>query len=373
MKLKRQFCFLIIVTALFVNVYTPAIASANYVSITDIRTSTPSLWCETYDTPWRQVTVDVSVEVPNVDVFPVLCVRMMPSISKDALSGWQDISMNKIGYLTANLRKNNYLKTNERPASTQVFSSDQIVDVLPQNMVTSHTEAMALAIQLAQDIFGLSEDSLMLQQTTVMDCVYTYTRKKNEISLGKQVSETGCYRLSFTQLFAGIPMKDGKSCYADYGNSGETILHTPTFSVVVDDTGCTKVRAALFSIEDTVADDIPLVSFDAACYIFESEIIAGRLRSVDEVRLCYVPYLDKKDKDLIWLCPAWYLEGGYTRSAEDEFTPIINDETGEVMGDGMEHRALIVDAQNGILLDYNATGKTRRVVLPLKTWDEVSR
>lgn len=373
MKIKPPFCVFIIATALFVNGFTSAIASANYVSITDIRTSTPSRWCETYDTPWRQVNVNVPIEIPNVDAFPVLCVRLMPSVSEDVLSEWQDVSMNKTGYLTANLRKNDYLKANERPASTQVFTSDQAVNILPQNMTTSHTEAVALAIQLAQDLFGLDEDSLMLQQTTILGCVYTHTSKKNDVSMGKQISETGCYRLSFTQLFAGIPMKDGKSCYANYGNGSETILHTPTFSVVVDDTGCTKVRAALFSIEDTVIDDIPMIPFDTARNIFESEIIAGHLRSVDEVRLCYVPYLDKKDKNLIWLCPAWYLEGGYTRSADDEFVPIINDKTGEVMGDGMEHRALIVEAQSGKLIDYHASGKSRRVVLPIKTWDDASR
>lgn len=61
-----------------------------------------------------------------------------------------------------------------------------------------------------------------------------------------------------------------------------------------------KVRAILYTEKEVIYDDVPLLPFSAAKKAIEQEIYAGRLRTIDEVKLCYVSYLDPNDAKTIW-------------------------------------------------------------------------
>ncbi|MEG0271222.1 MAG: hypothetical protein RR821_13335, partial [Clostridia bacterium] len=79
---------------------------------------------------------------------------------------------------------------------------------------------------------------------------------------------------------------------------------------------------------------------------------------------------DPSDKTVVWLLPAWYVKGGYTRNAKREFTPWYNAD-GVMVDDGIERREVVFQANIGELIDYNAKGQKRRHVPKITTWDDL--
>lgn len=349
----------------------PAFAES-YTSIQQIAETTPERWTETYETEWRTIQVDAEIIVPDVEAFPIVTIQKMPKLSSELLAEYKNVNSN-FSFCFDKL-KDDYLHVNEGYKFQVTYGRNEIPLEMPENVKITFDEAKALALSEANRLWGLNEDDLLLTSTRISSCVYKYKESNGVKTWGSAVTKQGRFHLSFAQLFHGIEMEDGRSCYLDLSVSRESTMCSPSyfisFSSNLDNA---KVRAILYTEKEVIYDDVPLLPFSAAKEAIEQEIYAGRLRTIDEVKLCYVSYLDPNDAKTIWLLPAWYVVGDYSRDPEEEYKYTYDKYTGEEVDNGLEQLEVIFQAQAGTLIDYTATSNSRRNVISIITWEQIGK
>lgn len=367
---KKRLCIGLILSVLFLFA-APAFAES-YTSIQQIVETTPARWTETYATEWRTIQVDVEIIVPNVEAFPIVTIQDMPKLSNELLAEYKNINRNFSFYFDK--LKDDYLHVNEGYKSQVAYGRNEIPSEMPENVEITFDEAKALALSEANRLWGLNEDDLLLTRTRISSCVYKYKETKGVKTWGAAVTKQGRFHFNFAQLFHGIEMESAPECYAYTSVSRENTMCSPyyfiSFSSNLDNA---KVRAILYTEKEVIYDDVPLLPFSAAKKAIEQEIYAGRLRTIDEVKLCYVSYLDPNDAKTIWLLPAWYVVGDYSRDPEEEYKYTYDKYTGEEVDNGLEQLEVIFQAQAGTLIDYTATSNTRRNVISIITWEQVGK
>ena len=123
----------------------------------------------------------------------------------------------------------------------------------------------------------------------------------------------------------------------------------------------------LYEEREIVAQDVPMISFNAARAVWEKEIEAGRLRDVWRVELGYYAYSDAIERDTIWLMPVWTCFGNYYAQADDE--PLTEND-GLTAADAYMDAAkmLVVSGRYGELLDRSDKASNRSVHPKLVTW-----
>ncbi len=351
----------------------PAFAES-YTSIQQIVETTPERWTETYETKWRTIQVDAEIIVPNVETFPIITIQKMPKLSSSLLTEYSSIQKNRDASFCFEKLKDDYLHVNEGYKTNVAYEQNEIPSEMPENVDITFDEAKALALSEANRLWGLNEDDLLLTRTRISSCVYKYKETNGVKTWGSAVTKQGRFHFSFAQLFHGIEMEDGRSCYLDLSVSRESTMCSPSyfisFSSNLDNA---KVRAILYTEKEVIYDDVPLLPFSAAKEAIEQEIYAGRLRTIDEVKLCYVSYLDPNDAKTIWLLPAWYVVGDYSRDPEEEYKYTYDKYTGEEVDNGLEQLEVIFQAQAGTLIDYTATSNSRRNVISIITWEQIGK
>ena len=90
--MKRLFCILLVMMALI-----SAASTEEWCTIADIREKTPARWTQTYETKWRTIPIDATIEVPPGDAFPILKVRKMPAVNDSLLPAGADLRFNTPG------------------------------------------------------------------------------------------------------------------------------------------------------------------------------------------------------------------------------------------------------------------------------------
>ena len=298
----------------------------------------------------------------------------MPKLSSSLLTEYSSIQKNRDSSFCFEKLKDDYLHVNEGYKSHVAYEQNEIPSEMPENVDITFDEAKALALSEANRLWGLNEDDLLLTRTRISSCVYKYKETNGVKTWGSAVTKQGRFHFSFAQLFHGIEMEDGRSCYLDLSVSRESTMCSPSyfisFSSNLDNA---KVRAILYTEKEVIYDDVPLLPFSAAKEAIEQEIYAGRLRTIDEVKLCYVSYLDPNDAKTIWLLPAWYVVGDYSRDPEEEYKYTYDKYTGEEVDNGLEQLEVIFQAQAGTLIDYTATSNSRRNVISIITWEQIGK
>ena len=177
-------------------------------------------------------------------------------------------------------------------------------------------------------------------------------------------------------MYQGIPTEpcDNGNAYDDYFSIKGAA--TSRISICIWSKDAYYVDANIRAEIETVYADVPLRSFADAKAAIEQEIMAGHLRSISKVKLCYIPYTDPSDQSLFWLLPTWYVEGIYTGNAKKDLLPVYDDETGLLVGyDGGVNDNMVVayEANLGRLIDRKATGKARRSVPEIITWSTLDK
>lgn len=342
----------------------------SYCSMGDIAISTPARWAETYQTQWRSIPVDVPIEVPKVAQFPIIKVRLMPAVSNEKLASFAGTVRNLAGSLTANRKENDVVPTNSLPRVTYTYGIDEVPQQQPENVTLTYDEAVQLCQQEIEQLWHLQASEMKLETTIVESRIYQFQRKSGQILWGEPITDAGRYKMTFLQLFHGIDVEGGKECYDQLMLPAEKAIHRASCYLSFSDAQNMKIRAALYEELEVVYDDVPLLPFEAAKAAIESEIYAGHLRTVEEMKLCYVPYLDPDDEQVLWLLPAWYVRGLYTRDATMELK-IEMDADGQTTFENMSRLEVVFQAQQGTLLNYADSNNDRRVVPEVLRWEDV--
>lgn len=351
-------------------ILTPSARADTFCSIQEIVESTPQRWTETYETKWRTINIDVSIDVPFVAEFPIVKVRLMPAVSNDKLCEYDGSIRNLEGSFTADRKKDDSLPPNSRPMTVYTYLDGAEPQEQPENVVLTYEEALQLCQQEIERLWGLKDTDFTVEKVVVENRIYHYSRKGGKIVWGKPINDEGRYKITLGQLIHGIDVEGGKECYDRLGLESETALHHVSCYIAFSNLHNMKIRAALYDELDVVYDDVPLLPFSRAKEAIETEIYAGHLRSIDEMKLCYIPYLDAKDSHVLWLLPAWYVRGIYTRDAQKELITETDEDRQETY-ENLERREVIYQAQKGELIDYLDQSKSRRVVPAVLTWENV--
>ncbi|MGI6215102.1 MAG: DUF6034 family protein [Christensenellales bacterium] len=352
-KLQATLTLLMCLLAFFSGV------QAEYKSIAEIYSSTPKRWQNEYQTKWRTVSIDVPVFVPDVKMVPIFRVQKKSHpVMQDELTMFKEIQINN-GY---NFWGKTYKSQDESGTTYQwqkKFLFEQEPDILPENSLLSYQQALKFADDEIYRLFGLDKSiDYILEHVIVTSCLYNYKDANGQRTFTQSATPKGRYQFEFTQCFSGIPyypasyttLEKGKNIIYPSGRIGFKISSLDEY----------LLSSALLETVEEIVPDVPLHSFDNAKAVFEQEIAAGRLRSVDQVCLCYIPYNDAKD---VWrLIPAWRVYGGYTDDAAREFTP--NYYEGMFIDDGIERAELIYQANTGGLIRNRNDGK-------IVTWKDI--
>ncbi|MEF9878759.1 MAG: hypothetical protein RSC05_12275 [Acinetobacter sp.] len=353
-----------------------SLGEVGYKSIMDIQAETPDRWTETYQTKWRTIEIDVPIELPNAEQFPVIQVKPSDKLDPSLIADYEYINVNDPGFFSGSKDKY-HAEMYDYPVTLRqktlgVFENGAIPDIQPENNSISYQTALDVGLKELYRLFGLLPDELRLAETKVYSGFYRSEYKNSHERLWYEyVSGCGEYHFRFEQLFYGISMEPATECYHNLFPKNESIFgYKPLFSIEVTSADSFCLWGSHYQSTNVIHEDIPIASFFDAKAVIEEEIKAGHLRSVDSIKLCYIPYLDPSDKTVVWLLPAWYVKGGYTRNAKREFTPWYNAD-GVMVDDGIERREVVFQANIGELIDYNAKGQKRRHVPKITTWDDL--
>lgn len=362
--MKKLLCLCLLLTVLF-----PIAHGEEWLSLPDIREQTPARWTQVYETPWRTVVVDVPIDVPAVAAFPILKVRKMPAVDESLLPDSAVVRRNFPGVLELYTdHAEQGLGSNMVYKSIDRYPGPELPEVMAEECTFTPQEALDLAYAQLKSLYGLDESAFRLAETLVFSRIWRYKGTRDFPIYTTAVTQQGSYTIRLRQLLQGIPYEGCWSVYDDLWH-GEW-LSEARVSFAYRGADGFKLVAQMWQVEEIVHGDMPLLSFDEARAAFEEEILAGRLRTVETVSLCYAPYADAQDADVCWLLPVWYVRGGYADDPQRTFVSFLNPD-GSVADDGVERRELVFEAQRGSLLDADASGDQRQQMKGVITWADI--
>ena len=326
-------------------------AAEEYCAITQLRAQAPARWMQTYSTPWRDITVDAPVLVPQADALPVITVAYDLDEAASASGRW-NVRRSPGGVLCIDIGSVEDQRPRGTLHGTKYYAPYDTATFAPGSR-EDVTAALLEAEAMLRDC-GMPEGLFDLTCPAEVD-VWWITDWQ-----GKHVG--GCeYYLTLRQqlngirllghAFLGMPgsMREGKG--GEYSASvGATLRyisgeHASFSGDTLYETG-------------RVTEDMPLCGFDRVLEAMEQEIMAGRLRRVDEVELGYVLYNvpgAAKDPGKYWrqdaayyAVPTWLVSGIYVEDPARDWSP-ANDPDQPFRSD-LHYAFLLLNAQTGQLL-----------------------
>ena len=155
-----------------------------YWSIKQVAESTPERWTESYDTPWRTISIDVEIEVPTVEKIPIVRVHRMPAVQDEKLSDYAGTVRNVEGSLRADKKRDDFVSGDSRPQNTYSYTKGQTPDRKPENVEMTYAEALKLGYKEMEKIWGLKEDiPHIAEQAVHMDHVFQRKPEQGQLLL----------------------------------------------------------------------------------------------------------------------------------------------------------------------------------------------
>ncbi|MDD3921035.1 MAG: hypothetical protein PHO41_07705, partial [Eubacteriales bacterium] len=165
MNLAKRFLSVFVMFALLSGV---ACASGDFESITQIKADAPARWTQTYETEWRTVDIDVPVQVPDVDQFPIVRITGVGPLDESLIAKYKEVVGNVPGGFSALL--NGYsigVGTDESHKSVTYFDNGEVPDLLPEDNTLTYQKALDIADTELSRLFGSVTNDLSVSETVV--------------------------------------------------------------------------------------------------------------------------------------------------------------------------------------------------------------
>lgn len=176
-------------------------AESNYQTIQQIKADTPERWVQTYETTWRTISVDVPIQVPNVDAVPIIRVKRKDKMDGDLISDYPVIQ-NYTGYLVLYSDKAFYDYDPPLNISRQklgVFSRDEIPNVTPEYNDIPYEQALAFCYDTFATLGINAKDELLMKDVTVWSGFYKTQKMNGKKIYTEYQSGTGMWSFDFVQ------------------------------------------------------------------------------------------------------------------------------------------------------------------------------
>lgn len=377
----------------------------SYHTLPEIRRQAEVGWHQTYQAHGRTITVDIPIEVPEADRFPVLTASLMPhsdKVQKPQSGMWERVfdGENSVdnGRLFFTCMRGDYFELERmgcynEPSDRGSFEEQAFCppDIELDFAYATHNEAtprymINLVDSLWQRYFPEIPVDLRLEK--VLAGVHYRTFDMDRLQYVGEPMPTdreAFLEAVFAQYMQGIPLLVcAEDSFRRFGGAqtGRSdfrpvpMLHARALSRSLRNCNLPDrndmVMFSLLHEEAALVPDVPLCSVQTAIAAYEQPIRAGQLRLVESMKLGYAAW-EGPGEDGFTLTPAWVAWGILLKNPEKEAWKQNADETLEESDyrKSTQYGPILVNAQTGELIDPWRTDKNRAFDQPgLIRWEK---
>lgn len=360
--MKRLICAFLLLTLLC----TSALAE-EWVSIGELREQTPARWTKVYQTKWRTITIDAEISIPQADKVPVILIEggaAEPAFTASEI-GWDSIRFDGAYQLVIHRDYPAYpKKLNGVRLGTSYAAGNWYSGFAPENQYVPLDDItygeIAGRVKAAISALGYDPEDYLID-----DPVHLWAQHVGEYGKKNDVLP-GYIFIDFLTKVEGIPVLSHVH-ETVRGDSGTALGDSEFWQDV--DCGATyhgylgdlsSLRLKPVKVSQTLAEDIPLLSFDAVIAAIEEEINAGHIRKIYEIKLGYVLYNEpgkfhtakpgearvaESHAARYYARPMWLVNCLYKDSAAGKLRSKPSDSDDE--RNTLDYHQLLIDAQTG--------------------------
>jgi len=344
-----------------------AASAEDWCSIADIREQIPVRWTQTYETKWRTINIDAEINIPQVDKVPVVQIEggaVEPPFAASEI-GWDSFRFDGAYQLVLRRDYPSYpKKLNGVRLGTSYAQGNWYSGFAPENQYVPLDDItfgeIVDRVKSTIGMLGYDPDAFMIDEPVRLWAQHIGEYgKKNDVLPGYII-------IDFLTKVEGIPVMSHvqETVRGDTSTSlgdsefWEDVHSGVTYHGYLGD--LSNIRLKPLKIVQTIADDIPLLSFDTIIAAIEDEINAGHIRKIYEIEFGYVLYNEpgrfltsKPGKERraefhtarYYLRPMWLVNCLYKDTATDKLRSKPSDSDDE--RNTLDYYQLLIDAQTG--------------------------
>lgn len=375
---------------MLIRMLTAAAYAQEYQTVSQLRESVPARWTTTIETKWRDVAIDAEIVTPDVEAIPVVKVGydLHPSPLTPEESGWVEVNDSYetgslILYMTDDTgkppRKINGRKVNRDPVSKENWYGgfDPNQTYIPLSDIRFSEIQDLIRDELVK--FGYPPEDFDLETPERMWLQHWYFAGTKEDAAPAEILMNLYTKLNGITVYGHIldAVRNTRGERARKDGFWDSMTTTVAYEGVID-------RLSLLFIShllpvETLAEDVPLCSFDTIQKSLEQEIKKGRVRKIYEISLGYVLYCEpgayhewgqKADYSSIFydVKPMWRVNCLKASGAQKELEE--SDEDDE--RNSVAYTQMLVDAQTGEIIGQSDAAD-RSMFPGFLTWEDVNR
>lgn len=375
---------------MLIRMLTAAAYAQEYQTVSQLRESVPARWTTTIETKWRDVAIDAEIVTPDVEAIPVVKVGydLHPSPLTPEESGWVEVNDSYetgslILYMTDDTgkppRKINGRKVNRDPVSKENWYGgfDPNQTYIPLSDIRFSEIQDLIRDELVK--FGYPPEDFDLETPERMWLQHWYFAGTKEDAAPAEILMNLYTKLNGITVYGHIldAVRNTRGERARKDGFWDSMTTTVAYEGVID-------RLSLLFIShllpvETLAEDVPLCSFDTIQKSLEQEIKKGRVRKIYEISLGYVLYCEpgayhewgqKADYSSIFydVKPMWRVNCLKASGAQKELEE--SDEDDE--RNSVAYTQMLVDAQTGEIIDQSDAAD-RSMFPGFLTWEDVNK
>ena len=375
---------------MLIRILTAAASAQEYQTVSQLRESVPARWTTTIETKWRDVAIDAEIVTPDVEAIPVVKVGydLHPSPLTPEESGWVEVNDSYetgslILYMTDDTgkppRKINGRKVNRDPVSKENWYGgfDPNQTYIPLSDIRFSEIQDLIRDELVK--FGYPPEDFDLETPERMWLQHWYFAGTKEDAAPAEILMNLYTKLNGITVYGHIldAVRNTRGERARKDGFWDSMTTTVAYEGVID-------RLSLLFIShllpvETLAEDVPLCSFDTIQKSLEQEIKKGRVRKIYEISLGYVLYCEpgayhewgqKADYSSIFydVKPMWRVNCLKASGAQKELEE--SDEDDE--RNSVAYTQMLVDAQTGEIIGQSDAAD-RSMFPGFLTWEDVNK
>ena len=373
-----------------IRMLTAAAYAQEYQTVSQLRESVPARWTTTIETKWRDVAIDAEIVTPDVEANPVVKVGydLHPSPLTPEESGWVEVNDSYetgslILYMTDDTgkppRKINGRKVNRDPVSKENWYGgfDPNQTYIPLSDIRFSEIQDLIRDELVK--FGYPPEDFDLETPERMWLQHWYFAGTKEDAAPAEILMNLYTKLNGITVYGHIldAVRNTRGERARKDGFWDSMTTTVAYEGVID-------RLSLLFIShllpvETLAEDVPLCSFDTIQKSLEQEIKKGRVRKIYEISLGYVLYCEpgayhewgqKADYSSIFydVKPMWRVNCLKASGAQKELEE--SDEDDE--RNSVAYTQMLVDAQTGEIIGQSDAAD-RSMFPGFLSWEDVNK
>lgn len=290
--MKRILCLIVLLMLL----PSACIGEESYLTIQQMREQLPQRLTQTYETKWRQIAIDAQIILPDVDALPVALIAggaQEPTLTAQE-TGWDRMEYRGPYDLLLVSDVPDYPKSVSgvrvgTPVSKGNWYSGFAAEnqYVPMDDITFGEIVSKVKDKISQ--FGYDPEAFAIDNPVRVWTHHVY-------GSGTQTDLLpGYLYMEVRPKVAGIPVMSHilQAVESRHGSSrSDEFCLMPNTDIAYDGYlgDLSHIYLTPLTVVETLAQDIPLCSFDKVLSAVEAEISAGHIRKIYEIELGYVLY-----------------------------------------------------------------------------------